>query len=164
MVQDNKRLTTGLRYPMQAAVDSDRLRIVVVLNQIRPRKLVGKEDVEPDPGEPQREVPFEDLDIIMAVGHKAPEIPSRIPGHLRIDIVSIPAEKLSSPVGQCRRQLSRALRLKTDARGGVRILTNRDGDGLVTGTGVRIPDRELLVQNFFGMREKHPNIVDLLIR
>ena len=103
MVQDNKRLTTRLRYPMQAAVDSDRLRIVVVLNQIRPRELVGKEDVEPDPREPQREVPFEDLNIIMAVGHKAPEIPTRIPGHLRIDIVSIPAEKLSTPVGQCRR-------------------------------------------------------------
>ena len=80
VVQDDKELSTGLRDPMEAAVNSGGLRDVVVLDQIDPGNRRGDDEIRPQRHETHDEVTLGECNIVEVVADRSPKMYRRCPG------------------------------------------------------------------------------------
>ena len=58
VVQHNKRFTSGLGNPVDAAIDADNFRVIVILNPVNPGQRVGEDEVQANVRQTQVEVSF----------------------------------------------------------------------------------------------------------
>ena len=89
MVQHDEGFASSLWNPVEAAIEADTFRRVVVLNQIDPGQAVRKYVVDADSSETQIEFPLRKLNPVVAIAPEESPLAGRRPEHLRFDILDL---------------------------------------------------------------------------